>query len=280
MLERTAAAARVMGVGMLALMAIPMAPQSAQASRHSGYAHYQGYGRSYAYGGGGGRRWHGGFLQCVAFARADSGIQIAGNASEWWYNAAGVYQRGSRPEVGAVLSFSATGRMRLGHVAVVSGVLNGREILVDHANWYGNRGGVARGVSVVDVSPNNDWSAVRVALGYGAEFGSVYPTHGFIYSRAEAGGSAIASNTPAPMPALNPPPADLRPAVTFGNYSFTGGNGYDEVAEAPAEGFRSHAWRGYGFRHYSHASGYARYGYHRVSYGRVAINHTRARHHG
>ena len=50
-------------------------------------------------------------LQCVPFARDNSGIAIVGNAVNWWGKAAGVYERGSRPEVGSVLNFRATGRM-------------------------------------------------------------------------------------------------------------------------------------------------------------------------
>ena len=45
------------------------------------------------------------------------------------------------------------------------------------------RGGVARSIPVVDVSEANDWTAVRVGLGRSGEFGSVYPTYGFIYDR-------------------------------------------------------------------------------------------------
>jgi surface antigen len=133
--------------------------------------------------------YNGGSLQCVPFARAASGIELKGNAAEWWYAAAGVYARGDRPEPGSVLSFRATGRMRLGHVAVVAAVVNSREIEVDQANWAGAgayAGGVARGVHVIDASPGNDWTAVRVALGDG-DYGSVYPTHGFIYDRTDDG---------------------------------------------------------------------------------------------
>jgi len=136
-------------------------------------------------------------LQCVPFARNDSGIELKGNANIWWNEAAGRYQRGSRPEPGSVLSFSANGRMRLGHVAVVSNVVGAREIEIDHANWWGPRsyGGVARGVPVIDVSPNNDWTEVRVSLG-GGMFGSVYRTHGFIYDRPDSG-TMLANAAPA-----------------------------------------------------------------------------------
>src|SRR5579871_5307840 len=131
---------------------------------------------------------HGG-ISCVPFAREDSGITVAGNAWQWWENAAGVYARGNVPEPGSVLAFRANGRMHLGHVAVVARVVNPREVEIDHANWWGPgmHGGVARNVPVVDVSEANDWSAVRVGLGGSGEFGSVYPTYGFIYNRPDTG---------------------------------------------------------------------------------------------
>ena len=133
-----------------------------------------------------------GALQCVPFARANSGIELVGNAATWWNKAAGVYQRGSRPEVGSVLNFRAVSRMRLGHVAVVSRVIDSRNLEIDHANWA-SPGGVSRSISVVDVSPQNDWTAVRVALNQGNEYGAVYPTYGFIYDRPEQGTQTAAT---------------------------------------------------------------------------------------
>ena len=151
-------------------------------------------------------------IQCVPFARENTGIELAGNAAAWWYAAAGVYERGARPEVGSILNFRATGRMRSGHVAVVSNVENARTVEIDHANWA-NHGGISRNVTVVDVSPDNDWSAVRVELGRDGEFGSIYPTYGFIYDRPDHG-AMLANNATAPMPnALNPAPHDLRPVA-------------------------------------------------------------------
>lgn len=138
-----------------------------------------------------------GSLQCVPFARAASGIELKGNAAEWWYAAAGVYERGNEPEPGSVLNFRSTGHMRLGHVAVVTSVDNPREIEIDHANWAGAgalKGGVARGVHVIDVSPENDWTAVRVALpNASGDYGSVYPTYGFIYDRPDNGTTAAST---------------------------------------------------------------------------------------
>ena len=59
------------------------------------------------------------FWQCAPYAREVSGIQIRGNANTWWGQAAGRYERGHAPKVGAVLSFESTRRMRVGHVAMV-----------------------------------------------------------------------------------------------------------------------------------------------------------------
>ncbi len=97
-----------------------------------------------------------GGISCVPYARNVSGIQVSGNAWQWWNNAEGTYARGRVPEAGSVLTFRANGRMRLGHVAVVSRVINAREIEIDHANWGGYYGGVGRGVTVVDVSEANN----------------------------------------------------------------------------------------------------------------------------
>jgi surface antigen len=132
-------------------------------------------------------------LQCVAFARDASGIHISGNAHAWWNNASGQFLRGQRPERGAVLNFRASGGMRLGHVSVVSRVISEREILIDDANWAApgqRKGMVRRNASVIDVSPNNDWTEVRVANGIGS-WGRVYPTFGFIYPRADRGADRI-----------------------------------------------------------------------------------------
>jgi surface antigen len=141
---------------------------------------------------------HGG-LQCVPFARQVSGIDITGNAHTWWGQAEGRYQRGQTPEPGAVLVFRATGGMRLGHVSVVSGIKSPRHILVDHANWQGPglpKGRVARNVSVIDVSPDNSWTLVRVEIhGDRDGFGRHYPTFGFVLPRTIDG---------APPPALAP----------------------------------------------------------------------------
>jgi CHAP domain len=66
--------------------------------------------------------------QCVPFARALSSIRLFGDARGWWSAAAGSYNRGTRPQVGSVLSFRSDVRMPLGHVAVVTTVVDRREI--------------------------------------------------------------------------------------------------------------------------------------------------------
>ena len=132
-----------------------------------------------------------GGLQCVPFARDLSGIEIRGNARTWWYAANGRYDRGNRPEPGSVLSFRASGGMRNGHVAVVSRVMGPRHVQIDHANWEGpglRKGSIMHNANVIDVSPLNDWTAVRVQVGYDeASFGRTYPTYGFIYNRPDTG---------------------------------------------------------------------------------------------
>ena len=125
------------------------------------------------------------YWQCVPFARLISGVQIFGDAWTWWSQATGRYETGFQPRSGAVLCFRPTGRMRLGHVAVVSQVLTDRVIQITHANWSlidGARGQVERDVTVVDVSPDNNWSQVRVWYNpVGNLGGTTYPTFGFIY---------------------------------------------------------------------------------------------------
>ena len=122
------------------------------------------------------------FWQCAPYAREISGIQIRGNANTWWGQAAGRYERGDTPKVGAVLSFQSTRRMRVGHVAMVSQIVSDREVLLTHANWS-RRGGIERDVRAIDVSPAGDWSQVKVWYAPQSGLGtSTYPTNGVIYS--------------------------------------------------------------------------------------------------
>jgi surface antigen len=136
-------------------------------------------------------------IQCVAYAKSASEVALSGNARDWWHNAAGVYERGQAPEAGSVLNFRSTRRMPLGHVAVVRNVVDSRTIVIDQSHWA--QAGVSRNVSVIDVSANNDWSAVRVALDHnGGTYGSIYPTYGFIYPRSPGAAptTQVASNAP------------------------------------------------------------------------------------
>ncbi len=130
------------------------------------------------------------YLQCVPFARAESGVEIRGNAKTWWAQAAGTYERGDEPRKGAVMAFAGTSGMPLGHVAVVKKIVSDREILIDHANWSpigGRRGQIERNVRVVDVSDRGDWSMVRVWYAPIGDLGlRANPVQGFIY----AGGNA------------------------------------------------------------------------------------------
>ena len=125
------------------------------------------------------------YLQCVPYARQVSGIKIFGDAHTWWDQAAGRYARGTRPRVGAVMSFRPYGSMRLGHVAAVSRVLDSRTVLLRHANWSlidGRRGQIEDDVRAIDVSDANDWSEVRVWFAPIQALGTTrWPLNGFIY---------------------------------------------------------------------------------------------------
>jgi hypothetical protein len=65
---------------------------------------------------------------------------------------------------------------------VVTRVISSREIEVDHANWT-VPGAIRRGVQVLDISLDNNWTEVRVELSERDHFGQVYATNGFIYGR-------------------------------------------------------------------------------------------------
>lgn len=134
------------------------------------------------------------YLQCAPFARAESGIQLFGNARDWWAQAAGRYARGNSPRVGAVMQFSATRAMPVGHVAVVSQLVADREVLLTHANWSpvnGRRGQIERNVRAIDVSAAGDWSQVRVWYAPINDLGlRANPVAGFIYPEADTAATA------------------------------------------------------------------------------------------
>ena len=73
---------------------------------------------------------------------------------------------------------------------MVTRILHSRETLITHANWGASgatRGQVTHDVRVIDISPGNDWSELRVWNGAG--FGKVYPAHGFIYPGLASAGA-------------------------------------------------------------------------------------------
>lgn len=118
--------------------------------------------------------------QCVPYARARSGIALYGDANTWWSQAAGRYQRGSLPQLGAVMVLTGYASDGRNHLGVVSSLVSEREIRIDHANWL-NDGNIYVDDPVVDVSPNNDWSEVRVWNAHTRAWGSkIYLVEGFI----------------------------------------------------------------------------------------------------
>ena len=120
-------------------------------------------------------------LQCVPFAREASGVEIFGNANTWWDQAAGRYPRSKIPAFGSVFVLRGYNTTARGHVAVVTHIDSDRVIRVDQANWL-NGGEISRGVPVIDVSPNNDWTEVRVWHIPGGQWGArVYRADGFIH---------------------------------------------------------------------------------------------------
>jgi surface antigen len=123
------------------------------------------------------RRAH---LQCVPFARAESGVDIHGDANTWWDQARDQYERTNAPSEGAVLVVHGYQDPNRGHVAVVREVVSSRMIIVDHANWL-NHGEITRDIPVRDVSPNNDWSQVQVWYVPTRQWGGrTYNVQGFI----------------------------------------------------------------------------------------------------
>lgn len=134
-------------------------------------------------------------LDCVPFARALSGVQIRGDAADWWDAAQGNYSRTRIPEPGAVLVFARSNRLAHGHVAVVARVKSDREILVTQANW--EHGRVTADQPVQDISPDNTWTQVRVWWPGTRQMGtSPYPTHGFIRPPRRTSPAEIADATP------------------------------------------------------------------------------------
>lgn len=119
-------------------------------------------------------------LYCVEYARIRSGFQIFGNAKTWWQKAKNLYAEATEPAADTVMVFAGSQRIRLGHVAVVTKLVGPREIRVDQANWE-NHGEIDHNTPVLDVSPDNDWSQVRVWDIRSGQFGGhIYAIKGFI----------------------------------------------------------------------------------------------------
>lgn len=122
-------------------------------------------------------------LTCAPFARAVSGFDLHGDAADWWSEAASRYTLAHRPRVGSVLVFRRSPRLPSGHVSVVSRLLDTRRVLVIQANWVRNE--LAEDQLVVDVSPRNDWTRVRVWYPPTNRLGThIYATYGFIVAPA------------------------------------------------------------------------------------------------
>lgn len=149
-------------------------------------------------------------LSCAPFARELSNIALYGDADTWWDQAAGRYRRDRRPEVGSVLVFRRSARLPQGHVSVVSRLLTPRQILVIEANWVPDE--LDEDQLIVDVSENNDWSAVRVWYPPVNQLGvNVYATYGFVLPPSPATHEAlIRASEPAALYAVEdigrPPP--------------------------------------------------------------------------
>ena len=134
-------------------------------------------------------------LECAPFARALSGVQLYGSAGDWWWEAQGQYTRSYAPEVGSVLILAKSNRLREGHAAVVSRVISERQILVTQANWVHNR--VTEDQPVIDISPDGDWSEVRVWWPPSTQMGiTEYRTMGFIRADRPMSHELIAQRTP------------------------------------------------------------------------------------
>jgi hypothetical protein len=100
-------------------------------------------------------------LECVPYARSRSGLALYGDAGSWWEKAEGRYAKRQSPQLGSVIVLTGYAGPGRGHVGVVSELVSTREIRLDHANWLGD-GAIYIDDPVADVSPENDWSEVRV----------------------------------------------------------------------------------------------------------------------
>jgi hypothetical protein len=134
--------------------------------------------------------------QCVPYAREHSDVKIYGDAWTWWDQAVGRYAESALPQTGAVMVLTNYAGPERGHVAVVRQLISSREIRVDHANWLDD-GAIYLNDPVQDVSPDNDWTQVRVYNIKTGGWGSrIYPVQGFIGGPDPDGGAPDLSNPP------------------------------------------------------------------------------------
>lgn len=134
--------------------------------------------------------------ECVPFARALSGVALVGDAHTWWPQAEGRFARARRPVPGAVMAFPAQPEMPLGHVAVVTAILDARTVLVAHSNWDGGlgKGRISIDQAVRDVSAGNDWRRVRVWHEASGQLGpNAWALDGFILPQPHSVGIRLAA---------------------------------------------------------------------------------------
>jgi surface antigen len=130
----------------------------------------------------------------VPYARARSGLPIFGDAGAWWTKSAGLYTHGATPVLGAVMVLTGYAGPGRAHLAVVASQVSDREITVDHANWLDD-GAIYRDDPVVDVSPANDWSEVRVYNARAQAWGTrTYVVQGFIGPGRDSDDQRVAAN--------------------------------------------------------------------------------------
>jgi len=133
-------------------------------------------------------------ISCVPYAREQSGIDIHGDAVTWWDQAAGRYARAHAPSLGAIMVLTDYAGPKHGHLAVVRAEDSPRVIRVDHANWL-NDGAIYLNDPVADVSPDNDWSAVRVWNPRTGTWGArTYLVQGFIGPDRDDASDRVAGN--------------------------------------------------------------------------------------
>jgi len=142
-------------------------------------------------------------LQCVPYARSHSQVSLYGDAYTWWDQAAGRFARSAAPKAGAVMVLTNYAGPNRAHLAVVREIENSREIRIDHANWLDD-GAIYEDDPVRDVSPDNDWTEVRVYnLKAGAWGSRVYPVQGFIGPEGGSDEPLRLAQTSSPRTAAN-----------------------------------------------------------------------------